>query len=404
MELKKEKTYSHKNNLGGGITEPGVQIENALIYALETGSFHKINIVDRADAVCVFGLGAYFEDAFFKQNVKERFRVSLLCDNSEKRLKEIEEKLESDSGLKCITPDCLPEYGNVAVILMLGDTRSAVRQLSPIVGPINCLAYNDLVLDEIMGGKRNRNWFADEFENIRKGFELLESEESKKIYVNVLCNRIASHLSSQSYEEMCVLPQYFYEHEGYRLESREVFVDCGAYTGDTLEEFLKLCSAGKDFSHAYAFELDKDNFWALNKWINQHGREISEKITVYNAGVWNENGGLNYGKMSSSDSFSIFNPRETITAKTVRLDDVLMDKKVTLLKMDIEGAEKAALEGAAHIIKTQKPKLAVCVYHRIEDLWQIPIMLKSWVPEYSISIRHHAKWWVAETVCYAWIK
>ena len=223
-----------------------------MIYALETGSFHKINIVDRADAVCVFGLGAYFEDAFFKQNVKERFRVSLLCDNSEKRLKEIEEKLESDSGLKCITPDCLPEYGNVAVILMLGDTRSAVRQLSPIVGPINCLAYNDLVLDEIMGGKRNRNWFADEFENIRKGFELLESEESKKIYVNVLCNRIASHLSSQSYEEMCVLPQYFYEHEGYRLESREVFVDCGAYTGDTLEEFLKLCSAGKDFSHAYA--------------------------------------------------------------------------------------------------------------------------------------------------------
>ena len=139
MELKKEKTYSHKNNLGGGITEPGVQIENAWIYALETGSFPKINIVDRADAVCVFGLGAYFEDAFFKQNVKERFRVSLLCDNSEKRLKEIEEKLESDSGLKCITPDCLPEYGNVAVILMLGDTRSAVRQLSPIVGPINCL-------------------------------------------------------------------------------------------------------------------------------------------------------------------------------------------------------------------------------------------------------------------------
>mgnify|MGYP001081909039 CR=1 FL=1 len=78
--------------MGGGITEPGVQLENALIYALETGSFHKINIVDRADAVCVFGLGAYFEDAFFKQNVKERFRVSLLCDNSEKRLKEIEEK------------------------------------------------------------------------------------------------------------------------------------------------------------------------------------------------------------------------------------------------------------------------------------------------------------------------
>lgn len=70
--------------------------------------------------------------------------------------------------------------------------------------------------------------------------------------------------------------------------------------------------------------------------------------------------------------------------------------------MDIEGAEQAALRRVENLIKRQKPKLAVCVYHRIEDLWQIPIMLKKWVPEYSISIRHHAKWWVSETVCYAW--
>lgn len=255
-----------------------------------------------------------------------------------------------------------------------------------------------------MNGNRDRNWFAGEFENVRRGFELLETEESKKIYVNVLCNRIAPHLSSQSYEEMCVLPQYFYEHEGYRLDAGESLVDCGAYTGDTLKEFLRYCSAGKEFSHAYAFEMDQENFLALNKWIDQQGSAVSEKITAYNAGVWNENGSLNYGKMSSSDSFSIFNPRETITANTIRLDNVLGDKRVTILKMDIEGAEKAALEGAKNLIKAQKPKLAVCVYHRIEDLWQIPILLKNWVPEYSISIRHHARWWVSETVCYAWIK
>lgn len=150
--------------------------------------------------------------------------------------------------------------------------------------------------------------------------------------------------------------------------------------------------------------MDQENFLALNKWIDQQGSAVSEKITAYNAGVWNENGSLNYGKMSSSDSFSIFNPRETITANTIRLDNVLGDKRVTILKMDIEGAEKAALEGAKNLIKAQKPKLAVCVYHRIEDLWQIPILLKNWVPEYSISIRHHARWWVSETVCYAWIK
>ena len=146
--------------------------------------------------------------------------------------------------------------------------------------------------------------------------------------------------------------------------------------------------------------MDKDNYHTLDRWIRE--QEISERIVAYNAGVWNKNEICSYGKMSSSDSFSIFNPRDTIMSNMIRLDDVLGDKRVTLLKMDIEGAEKEALEGAENIIKTQTPKLAICVYHRIEDLWTIPIMLKEWVPEYSISIRHHAKWWVSETVCYAW--
>lgn len=393
-----------ENHLDGGIDSLRKQLDSALNYALETGSFHKRNIIEQADAVCVFGLGTYFEEAFFRQRVKERFHVSLLCDNSVERLDEVKEKLGNGSGLKCITPDQIPQYGKVAVILMLGDTRSAARQLSKIVGAANCLAYNDLVLDETMDGSRDRNWFAGELGNIRKGLGLLESTESQKVYVNVLCNRIAPHLSSQSYEEMCVLPQYFYEHEGYCLNPDEVLVDCGAYTGDTLEEFLKICDIGEGFSQAYAFEMDKDNFVALNTWVQGQGSEISEKITTYNAGVWNENGTLSYGRMASSDSFSIFNPMETVTAETVRLDDVLGDKRITLLKMDIEGAEKKALEGAQNLIKRQKPKLAICVYHRIEDLWEIPIMLKKWVLEYAISIRHHAKWWVSETVCYAWIK
>lgn len=223
------------------------------------------------------------------------------------------------------------------MILMLGDTRSAALQLSKIVGAANCLAYNDLVLDEIMDGNRDRNWFAGELRNIRKGLGLLESTESQKVYANVLCNRIAPHLSSQSYEEMCVLPQYFYEHEGYRLDPDEVLVDCGAHTGDTLEEFLKISEIG-GLSKAYAFGMDKNNFAALNAWIHGQGNGVSEKITTYNAGVRNENGTLSYGKMASSDSFSIYNPRETVTAGAVRLDDVLGDKRITLLKKALKKA------------------------------------------------------------------
>lgn len=60
-----------------------------------------------------------------------------------------------------------------------------------------------------------------------------------------------------------------------------------------------------------------------------------------------------------------------------------------------------ALAGAEGILKKQAPKLAVCVYHRLQDLWDIPLYVKSVVPEYRLYMRHHAECWVSETVCYA---
>ena len=70
--------------------------------------------------------------------------------------------------------------------------------------------------------------------------------------------------------------------------------------------------------------------------------------------------------------------------------------------MDIEGAEQNALEGAKDIILRNKPKLAICLYHKPEDLWEIPLYIHSLVPEYKIYIRHHSHT-NEETVMYAHI-
>lgn len=95
---------------------------------------------------------------------------------------------------------------------------------------------------------------------------------------------------------------------------------------------------------------------------------------------------------------------ERQTGKTVRLEDALEGKPITLLKMDIEGAEQAALRGAEGLIQTEHPpKLAICIYHRLQDMWEIPLYLKQLVPEYWISIRHHSKDDFIETVCYAYV-
>ncbi|WP_207131900.1 FkbM family methyltransferase [Clostridium botulinum] len=82
------------------------------------------------------------------------------------------------------------------------------------------------------------------------------------------------------------------------------------------------------------------------------------------------------------------------------IDEFLQGKEVTFIKMDIEGAELEALKGAENTIKRYKPKLAICTYHKPMDIVNIPIYLKSIVPEYNIYLRHYS-YGPLDTVCYA---
>lgn len=78
----------------------------------------------------------------------------------------------------------------------------------------------------------------------------------------------------------------------------------------------------------------------------------------------------------------------------------MIEELVTLIKMDIEGAEQEALLGAKRIISEYQPKLAICIYHRIEDLWEIPLLIKELNPEYHLYIRNYEDR-LDEIVCYA---
>ena len=75
-------------------------------------------------------------------------------------------------------------------------------------------------------------------------------------------------------------------------------------------------------------------------------------------------------------------------------------ERVDFIKMDIEGSELEALKGAKNTIKRHKPRLAICIYHKIEDFYTIPKYIKELVPEYKLYVKHHTdrEW---ETVLYA---
>jgi FkbM family methyltransferase len=372
------------------------QLNNAIEYSLERGSFNSLNIIENAKNVCVFGLGTYFNEAFSSQDMKKKFHVNLLSDNDPDKWGKTFE------SIKCIPPYELTNYESLVVIIMFGNPVPVEKQLKDL--GIQFIYHVNLMLDEIMNIPRSRGWFMKEIDDIKKVYSLFHDDRSKKIYVNGLCNRIAPAFSELTWEELfCDEEQYFYQ-EYFKFHSNETFVDCGSYTGDTI---LKFCDIVKKYKEIWGFELDKDNFDQMVSNL----KNIDGSIHLHNCGVWNENCVLDYGHGSStnepSSGISLYKTEPSANnliqqAQVKRLDDVLKSRNVTYIKMDVEGAEMNALLGAEHIIRTQRPRLSVCVYHKVSDFWQIPLLLNKFNHEYKFVLRHYSKTSCEETVLYAY--
>ena len=142
------------------------------------------------------------------------------------------------------------------------------------------------------------------------------------------------------------------------------------------------------------------NYQKLCENIKNKYSEYSDKIEAYPCGIWNcrEDGWCEH--FGESDGTQLVEKNCGQLCKLVTLDSVLENKKVTILKLDIEGAEMQGLEGAVNIIKEQKPKLAICLYHRPEDLWEIPLYIKEIDAKYRMIIKHHGMINYTDTVLY----
>ena len=121
-------------------------------------------------------------------------------------------------------------------------------------------------------------------------------------------------------------------------------------------------------------------------------------LTIENIGLWSREDVLCFHGTGTSDS-KIDTDGE-MQIKVGKLDDIAYDKKISFIKMDIEGAEKEAILGAENIIRIQKPKMAVSIYHKREDIWELPKLLLEMNPEYRFYLRHYS-FRDAETVLYA---
>lgn len=190
--------------------------------------------------------------------------------------------------------------------------------------------------------------------------------------------------------------QYF-DLKELNFSENEIFADVGSLDAMSAVRFINKVD-GK-FEKVYCFEPDKDNVKKCQAMMLEYIRQ--DEAEIIQKGVWSSEGNLSFVSLGNGGSSFVLNSNVGLdSVEVTTLDTVFFGKKVTFIKMDIEGAEYEALLGCKNIIMEQKPKLAISIYHKPEDVLEIPKLILQYNPEYNLYIRHYSVAG-AETVLYA---
>lgn len=211
-----------------------------------------------------------------------------------------------------------------------------------------------------------------------EALSLLADDKSRNILRDILRFKLSGELH---YLRRCETPREADYLQLLAPGGQEVFVDAGAYNGDTVEEFLGY--TGGRFREIYALEPNRRNF-----------RKLAERMECLNlpgirclcVGAWDCADTLPFSPGSGRQSGMASTGAPTTVDS---IDRILGGRPATILKYDVEGAEMRALLGSRRTIAAFKPRLAVSAYHRAEDLFALPRLIHSLHPEYKIHLRHH---------------
>jgi len=226
--------------------------------------------------------------------------------------------------------------------------------------------------------KLEKTVFTENNDRILRVRDNLDDEKSRRVFSNLIHYRMSKdrrYLKGIMDDKDQYFPQGIVH-----LSEREVFVDCGAFKGDTIKEFVKRVNG--HYKKIIAFEPDEQNFAALCK-INRGGVDV----LPIQAGVWSNDGVLRFDSEGTSESR--VNETGNSEISVMRIDSVPECRDATFIKMDIEGAEREALKGAESVIRQNRPKLAICLYHQPEDFFEIPEYILSLDLHYRLYVRHH---------------
>lgn len=300
---------------------------------------------------------------------------------------------ERVEGLPVIAPERIGDISDALVVITVtANLYHVIKQ------QLNELGYLNLTHMELMLLIHEK-----EFHEVYT--EFLKDEKSRNVFENILLG----HLSGEEryFKDIYEDSRYFAIPEFDQLLDHEVYVDCGAYDGDSVETYIMRKSGV--FKKIYAFEPVSSSYLALKKRVQRLNAEknfADDRIECLNYAV-GETTAETYISTSLAPGENhvgaVGKGTETEITKVISLDDFFEGKEVipTFIKADIEGEELHMIRGARKLIAGNKPKLGICVYHNDEDLFELPMELKRLNSDYKFALRHH---WpqFCETVLYCW--
>lgn len=274
-------------------------------------------------------------------------------------------------------------YGaeNLIVLLSFGSSREDVLELIDRVASEAELYAPDV--PAFGDGVFDYNYFLSHKKELEEVYGLLADEESKRIFENVISFKLSGRI------------EYLKDSESDMANALEQLVcpkalqavaDLGAYNGDTVREILE--ASGGGIKRVYAMEPDNRNFKKLQAYAEA---ETRAEITCVNAGAWSKEELLRFDASGNRNASFGENRSEVLSNRPVKwkeiealpLDRVLNGEAVGYIKYDVEGAEHEAILGSRETIERSHPSLLVSLYHRNEDLFDLPLLLNRLFPSYQ---------------------
>ena len=267
------------------------------------------------------------------------------------------------------------QYPNPIILIAFGTQRNEVMNQILSVAEKHTVLCADVPVygDHIF----NRRFCHEHLSELRQAYHLLGDELSRQTYRNVIQFKLTGELQYLT-ESFSPKDEAFIHLM--KLNHHESYLDLGAYRGDTIDELLHYTDG--DYQHITALEPDKKTFLKLK----EHTAGLAKR-QLFNMGIWDQDTDLKFNASQGRGSSIASSGSESLPVTTI--DTLYRKRKVSYIKMDVEGAEEKAITGGKAVIVRDKPKMNIALYHRSEDIFSIPLLLHSLVPDYSFYIRQH---------------